>query len=145
MVLAAAASGLFAGSALYASVVESRAVLSRPGDGARAQFVRQFRPAGAFQAPLVLVGTLAGVTAALMSRDGLTIAAAAVMAIVVVVTRGRHLPPQRAPAAGGQWRRGRWARDARALVPAARGAWSPRPRGQRSVPRRARPVNLAAP
>lgn len=86
MALAAAASGLFAGSALYASVVESRAVLSHPSDGARAQFVRQFRPAGAFQAPLVLLATASGVTASLMSRDGLTIAAAAVMAIVVAVT-----------------------------------------------------------
>src|SRR5262245_30553424 len=94
--LALLCASLFAGAALYGSLVESRATLALAGEDPAAQFVRGFRAAGAFQAPLVLVGAVAGVTAAVLSGGnrgtggdsgaGLWIAGAALMVLVVVVT-----------------------------------------------------------
>jgi hypothetical protein len=57
-VVAVLCAGLFAGSALYESLVASRATLALVRDDPAAQFARGFRASGAFQAPLVLVGGL---------------------------------------------------------------------------------------
>jgi hypothetical protein len=85
-VLAALCASLFAGSALYSGLVESRTALGLAAEDPATYFVRGFCSSGTFQAPLVLVGTVAALVAATFTGSSLWIAGAALMALVIVVT-----------------------------------------------------------
>ncbi|HEV2235435.1 MAG TPA: DUF1772 domain-containing protein [Ktedonobacterales bacterium] len=108
--------GLFAGSALYESLVASRTTLAL--DDPAARFARGFRASGAFQAPLVLVGVATSVTAAVLGGTYLWALGALLMSLVVVITgvfvfpvNARLLRPDPSPGDGA--RRGlvvRWYR-----------------------------------
>jgi Domain of unknown function (DUF1772) len=90
--LAALFASLFAGAALYGSLVEGRATLALTREDPVAHFVRGFPLAAAFQAPLVFLGTAAGTTAAVLTGEGLWIAGAALMASIIVITAVAILP-----------------------------------------------------
>jgi uncharacterized membrane protein len=84
--IAVMAAGLFAGAALYVSLVESRATLGLQREDPVAHFVRGFARGGALQAPLVLLGVVAGLTSAVVTGDAFWIAGAVLMVGVLVVT-----------------------------------------------------------
>lgn len=90
--LAVLSASLFAGAALYASLVESRAILALEREDPVAHFVRVFPWAGVFQAPLALLAAAAGIIAAVLTGEGLWIAGAALAVSVPVITGVVILP-----------------------------------------------------
>jgi hypothetical protein len=84
--LATAATGLFAGAALYVTLVEHPARLACGPMMAVAQFRRSYPRGAALQAPLAIVGGLAGAGAWLAGAGTAWLAAGLLLALVVPYT-----------------------------------------------------------
>jgi len=86
LLLASFAAALFAGAAIYVSVVEHPARVSCGTDLAIREFGPSYRRAAVMQAALAVVGCLAGMMAAWQLRDSATFAAALLLGLVVPFT-----------------------------------------------------------
>lgn len=85
-VIATASAGLFAGAALYVSIVEHPARLSCGTEFAFREFAPSYARAAVMQAALALVGLLAGLFAWHFSRDVWVLTAALLLGSVVPYT-----------------------------------------------------------
>ena len=84
--LAILATALFAGAALYVSVVEQPARLALPIETAIAEWRPSYRRATIMQASLAVLGTLLGIAAGIVSGGAVWIVAAFVLSAVVPFT-----------------------------------------------------------
>jgi hypothetical protein len=84
--LAILATALFAGAALYVSVVEQPARLALPIETAIAEWRPSYRRATIMQASLAVLGTLLGIAAGILSGGAVWIVAAFVLSAVVPLT-----------------------------------------------------------
>jgi hypothetical protein len=91
-VLATLATGLFAGAALYVTLVEHPARVACGVDVAVAEFRRSYPRATALQAPLALIAALAAVVEWTSGGDRAWLAIAVLMAGIVVFTLVVILP-----------------------------------------------------
>lgn len=85
-VIATASAGLFAGAALYVSVVEHPARLSCGTEFALREFAPSYARAAVMQVALALVGLVAGLLTWYFSRDASVLTAALLLASVVPYT-----------------------------------------------------------
>jgi hypothetical protein len=86
LTIAAAAAGLFAGAAIYINAVEHPARMSCGTDAAVREFGPSYRRATLMQAPLAVVGCVAGLGAAWQDTDLVLVLAAVLLGIVVPFT-----------------------------------------------------------
>jgi hypothetical protein len=86
LIVAAAAAGLFAGAAIYISAVEHPARLSCGTEVAVREFGPSYRRATLMQAPLAVVGCVAGLIAAWQDTDLVVVLAAVLLGAVVPFT-----------------------------------------------------------
>jgi hypothetical protein len=101
LIVAAAAAGLFAGAAIYINAVEHPARMSCGTEVAVREFGPSYRRATLMQAPLAVVGCVAGLVAAWQDAD-LVVAIAAVLLgavvpftlLVIAPTNQRLLNPE---------------------------------------------------
>jgi hypothetical protein len=85
LILATLAAGLFAGAAIYITLVEHPARMSCGAELALQEFRPSYTRAAVMQAALALVGCLAGAMAAWQLRDVATLIAAVLLGLVVPV------------------------------------------------------------
>ncbi len=118
MLVAATAAGLFAGAALYITLVEHPARLQCGLALAVAEFGPSYRRAAVMQAPLAMLGMLSGASAWYMGSGagwlawGLLLGALVPFTLVVIMpTNRRLLDPGLDPASGeAGWLLSRWGR-----------------------------------
>jgi hypothetical protein len=86
LIIAAAAAGLFAGAAVYINAVEHPARMGCGTEVAVREFGPSYRRATLMQAPLAVVGCVAGLAAAWQDADLVLVLAAVLLGIVVPFT-----------------------------------------------------------
>jgi uncharacterized membrane protein len=86
LIVAALATGLFAGASIYINVVEHPARVSCGTELAIREFRPSYKRATVMQAALAIIGCLAGALAAWQLRDLTTLAAAILIGLVVPFT-----------------------------------------------------------
>ena len=84
--LASLCAGLFAGAAVYISLVEHRARMQLRSEAAVAQFIPSYRRAARLQATLAVVGTIAALIAWWLSREALWLVGGLIFFAVVPIT-----------------------------------------------------------
>ena len=84
--LASLCAGLFAGAAVYISLVEHRARMQLQSELAVAQFIPSYRRAARLQATLAIVGTIAALIAWWLSREALWLVGGLIFFAVVPIT-----------------------------------------------------------
>jgi hypothetical protein len=86
LIVATLATGLFAGAAVYITLVEHPARVSCGTEVAIQEFVPSYRRASVMQASLAIVGAACGIITGLQQRDSTVIVAALLIAAVVPFT-----------------------------------------------------------
>ena len=84
--VASLCAGLFAGAAVYISLVEHRARMEIRSEVAVAEFIPSYRRAARLQASLAIVGTIAALVAWWLSRESLWLLGALLLFAVVPIT-----------------------------------------------------------
>jgi hypothetical protein len=92
LIVAAICAGLFAGAAIYITVVEHPARMSCGNDVALREFAPSYRPATAMQASLAVIGCLAGLWSARVLGDAWVGVGALLLGAVVPFTLVVILP-----------------------------------------------------
>jgi uncharacterized membrane protein len=84
--VASLCAGLFAGAAVYISLVEHRARMELRSEVAVAEFIPSYRRAARLQASLAVVGTIAALVAWWLSRESLWLVGGLIFFAVVPIT-----------------------------------------------------------
>jgi uncharacterized membrane protein len=84
--IASLCAGLFAGAAVYISLVEHRARMELRSEVAVAEFIPSYRRAARLQASLAVVGTIAALVAWWLSRETLWLVGGLIFFAVVPIT-----------------------------------------------------------
>jgi uncharacterized membrane protein len=92
LLIAAAATGLFAGAAIYVSVVEHPARVGRGTEVAMREFGPSYHRGAIMQASLAVAGCMAGLVAGWLQRDWTTVSAALLLGSLVPFTLIAILP-----------------------------------------------------